>query len=68
MQEVNARVKDRARKDDHLTYVDTATPILGPDGLPRKSLFRPDGLHLNADGYAIWNGILKPILSTAHGA
>jgi lysophospholipase L1-like esterase len=34
--------------------------MLGPDGKPRKELFRPDGLHMNADGYALWIPILRP--------
>ncbi|HVT29396.1 MAG TPA: SGNH/GDSL hydrolase family protein [Lacipirellulaceae bacterium] len=63
MEDVNARVKDLAQKDDHLTYVDTATALLGPNDQPRKSLFRPDGLHLDQQGYAIWNKMLAPLLA-----
>jgi lysophospholipase L1-like esterase len=60
MQQVNANLKAIAEKVDNVKYVDTATPILGPDGQPRKDLFRDDGLHLNAKGYEIWNKILLP--------
>ncbi len=65
MQTVNARVKALAQKNDRLSYVDVATPLLGPDGQPRKELYRDDGLHLNAKGYAIWNQTLSPHLHTS---
>jgi lysophospholipase L1-like esterase len=65
MQKVNAKLKAIADKVDNVTYIDTATPILGPDGQPRKDLFRDDGLHLNAKGYELWNKILSPILTAS---
>lgn len=62
MQEVNDRVKALAQADKQLKFVDTATPLLGPDGRPQKSLFREDGLHMNPKGYATWNKLLAPNL------
>jgi lysophospholipase L1-like esterase len=63
MQAVNARVKELSRNDERLVYVDTASPMLNAHGRPRAELFRKDGLHLNAKGYAIWNETLAPVLS-----
>lgn len=60
---VNDRVKELSKKSPRLTYVDAATPILGPDGQPQKDLFRDDGLHMNHKGYDVWNKILAPLLS-----
>jgi lysophospholipase L1-like esterase len=65
-QEINTRLKAIAEKVDNVTYVETATPLLGPDGQPRKELFRSDNLHMNEKGYAIWNKILAPVLSDVH--
>jgi lysophospholipase L1-like esterase len=62
MQIVNARVKELTRQNKQLIYIDTATPLLGPDGQPRKELYRTDGLHLNPAGYKVWNEILAPRL------
>jgi lysophospholipase L1-like esterase len=60
MQIVNARVQDLAKSDDRLTYVDTATPLLGANGgEPPAKFFLDDGLHLNAAGYELWNDILR---------
>jgi len=60
MQKANALVKQLS--DDDLIYVDTANPMLGPDGQPRPELYRSDGLHLSDNGYELWNEILRPQL------
>jgi lysophospholipase L1-like esterase len=64
MQEANALVQRLAENDEQLTYVDTATPMLGDDGRPRKELFLDDGLHMNATGYRLWSEILSDQLTT----
>jgi lysophospholipase L1-like esterase len=65
MQEANALVAELANTDDRLDVVDTATPMLGADGQPRSELFLDDGLHMNEEGYAVWNEILAPALRVA---
>lgn len=42
------------------TFVDVFTVMLGPDGLPQSDIYRQDGLHMNAKGYAIWKTALSP--------
>ena len=39
-------------------YVDVFTPMLGRDGQPRRELYAGDGLHLSAEGYALWTRAL----------
>jgi lysophospholipase L1-like esterase len=48
--------------DSLLTYIDVATPMLGENGLPRESLFLPDSLHMNENGYATWRSVIRPVL------
>jgi lysophospholipase L1-like esterase len=62
MREANALIQAMCKADPSLTYVDTATPLLGSDGKPRADLLLKDGLHLNEDGYAVWTRVLKPVL------
>lgn len=62
MRIVNNRVKDLSNAYKQLIFVDTAPPLLGSDGMPQKSLFRDDGLHMSDDGYAAWNKLLAPLL------
>jgi lysophospholipase L1-like esterase len=58
----NRSIAEIAAKDKRLEFVDIEPPMLGPDGLPRKELFRDDGLHLNAEGYKVWAERLRPVL------
>jgi lysophospholipase L1-like esterase len=60
--EANALVRAEIAKMAHVDFVDVATPMLGADGQPRPELFGPDGLHMNAAGYALWRGIVGPHL------
>ena len=60
MRAVNAKVRAMAEADPLLEYVDVFTPMLGPDGQPRRDLYEEDGLHVNAAGYALWKNILQP--------
>jgi lysophospholipase L1-like esterase len=62
VREANKRIADRAAKDERLVFVDVDGPMLGDDGRPRAELFKPDGLHLNDDGYALWKKLVEPHL------
>ncbi len=64
IQETNTRIEKLTKQNDHELYVDIATPMLGSDGQPRKELLRKDGLHMNPQGYEIWNKALAPVLSS----
>ena len=43
-------------------YIDIFTPMLGADGRPRPELFRGDQLHLNDEGYRLWQSAIAPHL------
>lgn len=62
MRETNAMIRRYAASDPRLLYVDIFNPMLGPDGRPREELFTADRLHMNERGYALWRGILRPIV------
>ncbi|MDU0370854.1 SGNH/GDSL hydrolase family protein [Hymenobacter endophyticus] len=42
----------------HLRYVDTATPLLGPNGKPQPPFYVSDSLHMTPAGYAVWTRIV----------
>lgn len=68
MNRANALIEELAGKSDHIEYVDTASPMLGPDGRPRAELFTDDGLHMSPAGYEVWNEVLRPELEGAIAA
>ena len=45
-----------------LTFIDVFPLMLGPNGSPKPDIFREDGLHMNANGYAIWKETVGPYL------
>ncbi len=62
MEQANRQIKTYSKQNSHLYYVDLATPVLNSEGKPNDALFRDDHLHLNEQGYAIWNRLLRPEL------
>lgn len=52
-------IRDQA-KGAKLSYLDSHSKLLSAEGMPRPEILRADGLHLNAQGYALWTQILKP--------
>jgi len=63
----NRLIESYIRGRPRLAYVDVFGAMLNGDGLPRGELFAPDGLHLNADGYALWRSVLAPHLGRYRG-
>lgn len=59
---VNAAVADYLAQDKNAVNMDYTARFLKEDGTPNPELLRPDGLHMNEKGYAIWNELLRPYL------
>lgn len=55
----NALVREYARGQEDVGYLDVFTPMLGRDGQPRPTCFGPDGLHMNRLGYRLWTGLVR---------
>ena len=67
METVNNGLIAMADEFDHVQFLDTATPMLNDQGLVKPELLVDDGLHMNANGYAIWTSVVKPVLMAAYG-
>ena len=57
---VNDAIRARTGKRADLHYIDVVTPMLD-NGKP-KDIFDPDGLHMTAQGYAIWTRVVRAAL------
>lgn len=64
---VNMTVAARSRVSG-FDYLDVGSALLARDGLPDASLFRPDGLHMNARGYMLWTRLVDAWLDRATDA
>jgi lysophospholipase L1-like esterase len=62
MEKANSLIKDFLEDKNNTAFIDVYNNMLDKKGLPDKSIFGPDELHMNAKGYAIWQKIIKPYL------
>jgi lysophospholipase L1-like esterase len=62
--QTNRLLAQRCALDGHARVLDVEQPMLGTDGEPQGDIFRADKLHMNDQGYAIWNELLRPLLVT----
>ncbi|MCB9746447.1 MAG: GDSL family lipase [Alphaproteobacteria bacterium] len=67
MQEANALLRAFAEATPRCHWVDVAQPMLGEGGRPRRELYARDGLHMSAEGYALWTGVVRATLEQALG-
>ncbi|WP_119153676.1 SGNH/GDSL hydrolase family protein [Caldimonas tepidiphila] len=58
VREANRLIERHVAARPHLAYIDLHTPMLGADGRPRAELFGADRLHLNAQGYRLWQQLI----------
>ena len=59
IEEMNRLVKELCARKEGLYFVSTANAFLDEEGKPNDSLFISDRLHLNPEGYAVWNQLIK---------
>lgn len=57
----NRLVAAECAADPRLAFVDPTADLAQPDGAPDPRFFQRDGLHLNADGYAVWTRHVRPV-------
>lgn len=57
---LNAMLKEYAEQESNTEFADVWTPALGEDGKVVEHIFLKDNLHMNADGYKIWQKALAP--------
>jgi lysophospholipase L1-like esterase len=58
----NALIKSFLAKEKNTVFVDIYSKMLDKTGAPRKELFLADMLHMNKQGYAIWEKAVQPYL------
>lgn len=54
----NALIRQAHLSQPERIYIDVFSLMLNADGSPRAELYCQDGLHLNAQGYAVWRQMI----------
>ena len=65
MQKTNLLIEEYCSSIDHLNFINIVDSMLNDDGSVKHDIFKWDGVHLNAEGYKIFIGIVKPVLISA---
>jgi lysophospholipase L1-like esterase len=60
--EANQRIKQSLKKVKNASYVDVYSKMVDKKGHPLKNIFLTDSLHMNSQGYAIWQREITPHL------
>lgn len=61
----NLLIKQFLAKEKNAVFVDIYSPMLSKEGKSRPELFGPDMLHMNRQGYDIWDKAVQPYLLKA---
>ena len=64
MKLANCLIAQYCDADPLLAFADISNVMLNENGRPRRELFRPDGLHLNEEGYQRWKEVLEVYLQS----
>ncbi len=62
MQVMNQKLKQFASENEYIDFINIWDPLLEPNGVPVNENYREDLLHLNANGYKIWQKAMAPYL------
>jgi lysophospholipase L1-like esterase len=65
IQEANALLKKECASQPWMTFLDTTTPLIGPDGMPRTECFIRNDVHMTALGYETWASVIVPVVVEA---
>ncbi len=62
MQKGNAMIKSFMEHQKRSSYIDVYSSMLDANGKILTHIFLSDKLHMNAEGYKIWQGVIAPYL------
>ncbi|GBD89971.1 GDSL-like Lipase/Acylhydrolase [bacterium BMS3Abin04] len=62
MKKANDLIADYSKSNSLLSVIDISDGMLNKSGMPKKEIFRNDGLHLNDTGYKLWTDKIKLFL------
>lgn len=58
----NVMIKSFLHKKKRTVFIDVYKAMLTKEGTPREDIFLQDNLHMNKEGYAIWQKLIEPHL------
>lgn len=62
MRRANEMILKYLKKQKQAAFIDVYSKMILANGNPMPDIFKPDNLHMNEKGYAIWQKAIKPYL------
>lgn len=59
VKEANRLISEICKKQENTWFISTSSSFLSPEGTPYDGYFVKDMLHLNQEGYKVWNQVIK---------
>ena len=64
IKKADSYIRDYAKNNEKVFYIDTVTPMIGKNGKPKSDLYVKDSLHLNSNGYDLWSSKVNSFLDS----
>ena len=64
IKKADSYIRDYAKNNEKVFYIDTVTPMIGKNGKPKSDLFVKDSLHLNSNSYDLWSSKVDSFLDS----
>jgi len=65
VRQTNELLRKECATQTWMKFIDTTTPLIGPDGQPKAECFIPGNIHMLPAGYAIWKSVIAPVVVPA---
>jgi hypothetical protein len=62
MRRANEMIRNFQKEKSKSGYIDVYSKMILADGSPMPDIFLKDELHMNKNGYLIWQKVIKPYL------
>jgi len=62
VRKTNALLQKECESQPWMKFIDTTSPLIGADGVPKEECFIPGNIHMTAAGYAAWTSVIAPVV------
>lgn len=62
VQTANALLQKECESQSWIKFIDTTSPLIGPDGMPKPECFIPGNIHMTPAGYQVWKAAITPVI------
>jgi len=65
IRKTNALLRQECETQPWMKFLDTTSPLIGTDGVPKAECFIPGNIHMTAAGYEVWKSVIAPVIVPA---